>query len=234
MNVKPLILLTAGYFTAENGMAAYKLNCNYAEFVKRAGGIPLLATDTGGFAKDYATLADGLLLTGGKDLESSLYNMPKTCDCTDTNPLRDDLEMALIAAFVELKKPIFGICRGCQILNVFFGGKLWQDIPKELGDEHGDGVCHALDIEESSILHRIYGSKLYVNSYHHQCISLLAEPLQATAYAMAGKTRIVEAFEHKTLPIFAVQWHPERMTGDIKNPADAQDSLPLFKAFLQR
>lgn len=234
MKTQPLILLTGGHTTAANGTLAYALNCNYAEIVRRAGGIPLLAPDHGALAKEYAALADGLLLTGGKDVDTALYGAPQTCEFSITDTLRDDLEMALIAAFVELEKPIFGICRGFQILNVFFGGTLWQDIPSDLGSDHGQGICHDLVLEGNSVLRRLYGETLSVNSYHHQGVHTLAEVLRPTAYAMAGDTRMVEAFEHKTLPISAVQWHPERMTGEKRNPIDAKDALPLIEAFLQQ
>ena len=119
--MKPLILLTGGTGAAANGTPTWALNQNYAENIRRAGGIPILAVNND-CAEEYADLADGLLLSGGKDVEPKLYGQEKMFDFVITDPQRDDLEYKIIKAFVDRKKPIWGICRGIQILNVYFGG----------------------------------------------------------------------------------------------------------------
>ena len=163
--MKPLILLTGGTGAAANGTPTWALNQNYAENIRRAGGIPILAVNND-CAEEYADLADGLLLSGGKDVEPKLYGQEKMFDFVITDLQRDDLEYKIIKAFVDRKKPIWGICRGIQILNVYFGGTLTQDIPTQLGGDHSKGVCHPVRIKSDSILGNLYGESMEVNSYH--------------------------------------------------------------------
>lgn len=145
--MNPVILLSGGTSAAANGTPAWSLNQNYADNICRVGGIPLLAVNND-CAEEYADLADGLLLSGGKDVAPALYGEELKYDFVITDPLRDDLEWKLIKAFVDRKKPIFGICRGVQVLNAYFGGTLYQDIPDELGGEHAKGVCPSGDLKE--------------------------------------------------------------------------------------
>ena len=165
--MNPVILLSGGTSAAANGTPAWSLNQNYADNIRRVGGIPLLAVNND-CAEEYADLADGLLLSGGKDVAPALYGEELKYDFVITDPLRDDLEWKLIKAFVDRKKPIFGICRGVQVLNAYFGGTLYQDIPDELGGEHAKGVCHPVTLKKDSILGRLFGESLEINSYHHQ------------------------------------------------------------------
>ena len=204
--MNPVILLSGGTSAAANGTPAWSLNQNYADNIRRVGGIPLLAVNNG-CAEEYADLADGLLLSGGKDVAPALYGEELKYDFVITDPLRDDLEWKLIKAFVDRKKPIFGICRGVQVLNAYFGGTLYQDIPDELGGEHAKGVCHPVTLKKDSILGRLFGESLEINSYHHQGIRRLAPSLTAEAHAPDG---LVEAVSCPTHPfLLAVQWHPE-------------------------
>ncbi|MCI8453600.1 MAG: gamma-glutamyl-gamma-aminobutyrate hydrolase family protein [Lachnospiraceae bacterium] len=231
--MKPLILLSGGTGAAANGTPTWTVNQNYAENIRRAGGIPLLAVNNA-CADEYAELADGLLLSGGKDVVTSLYGQEQKYDFVITDPQRDDLEYRLIRAFVEQKKPIFGVCRGIQILNTYFGGTLYQDIPTELGGDHAKGVCHPVHLKADSILGRLYGETLETNSYHHQALDALGKGLIATGWSDANGHSIVEAIEHESLPIWSVQWHPERMTGPDTNPKNCSDSLPIFAYFIEQ
>lgn len=231
--MKPLILLTGGTGAAANGTPQWAQNKNYADTIVRAGGIPLLAMNPD-IAEEYARIADGLFLTGGKDVEPALYGQKKKFKFVITDPDRDTLEWNLTNTFIAEKKPIFGVCRGIQVLNTYLGGTLWQDIPAELGGDHSKGVCHPIEIRPDSILGGLYGESMIVNSYHHQAIRQLADGLIAAAWSKAGSETIVEAIEHESLPIWAVQWHPERMTGPITNPAPCDDSLPIFEYFVNQ
>ena len=112
--MKPLILLTGGTGAAANGTPTWALNQNYAENIRRAGGLPILAVNND-CAEEYADLADGLLLSGGKDVATELYHQEQKYSFVITDPQRDDLEWKLIKAFADRKKPIFGICRGVQV-----------------------------------------------------------------------------------------------------------------------
>ena len=164
----------------------------------------------------------------------ALYGEELKYDFVITDPLRDDLEWKLIKSFVDRKKPIFGICRGVQVLNAYFGGTLYQDIPDELGGEHAKGVCHPVTLKKDSILGRLFGESLEINSYHHQALKDLGKDLTAVAWSDANGHSIVEAVEHVSLPIWAVQWHPERMTGPVTNPENCVDSLPIFQYFMDQ
>lgn len=231
--MEPLILLTGGTGAAANGTPTWALNQNYAENIRRAGGLPILAVNND-CAEEYADLADGLLLSGGKDVATELYHQEQKYDFVITDPQRDDLEWKLIKAFADRKKPVFGICRGIQVLNVYFGGTLYQDIPDQLGGEHAKGICHPVTLKKDSILGGLFGESMEINSYHHQALDALGNGLVATAWSDAGGHTIVEAIEHESLPIWSVQWHPERMTGPVTNPENCVDSFPIFQYFVNQ
>ena len=231
--MKPIILITGGSAAAANGTPQWALNRNYAEMVTRAGGIPILALDDNAIA-DYVELADGLLLSGGKDVATNLYGQEKKFDNIFTDDARDVQEWKLLDAWVPTKKPIFGICRGVQVMNAYFGGTLVQDIPSQLGGEHSKGVNHDIEIKKDSILGELFGKSLLINSYHHQGLDTIAEGFVATAWSDAGGHKLVEAIEHESLPFWSVQWHPERMSGPVTNPVNCVDSIPMFEYFINQ
>ena len=178
----------------------------------------------------------GLLLTGGPDLHPGFYGRPQdTVLCDDgIDGKRDTLELLLIGKALESDIPVFGICRGLQVLNVALGGSLYADIPSLVTSDlqHRCAVketCfHAISVKEGSYLqlfsHQLEGK---VNSNHHQGISTLADNLSAVAQTPDG---IIEAiqweFADNKAYLMAVQWHPERM--DYDSPF----SLPLAKSFI--
>ncbi|MBD9227449.1 MAG: gamma-glutamyl-gamma-aminobutyrate hydrolase family protein [Clostridiales bacterium] len=228
--MKPLILLTGGTGAAANGTPTWALNQNYAENIRRAGGIPILAVNND-CAEEYADLADGLLLSGGKDVEPKLYGQEKMFDFVITDPQRDDLEYKIIKAFVDRRKPIWGICRGIQIMNVAAGGTLYQDLEIEGKFEHHFGdkyprnyPWHDLKIEKGSILEEIYGkTEIRINSFHHQAVKDPGKDIEIIAKSADG---VPEAIVQKNHPFsVAVQWHPEMMY-------DSEEQLKLLKAFV--
>lgn len=206
--MKPLILLTGGTGVAANGTPTYNVNCNYAENIRRVGGLPILAVDNC-CAEEYADLADGLLLTGGKDVDPKLYGQDLKYDFVIMDEKRDEQEMALIKEFVKRKKPIFGICRGVQVLNVYFGGTLYQDIPDQLGGEHSKGVNHPLKLK------RIPSSE-----------TCSASPSSSTATIIRLSTSSAKALRrrHGPTPTAMRSWKPLSMILFLYGPSSGTRS----------
>lgn len=201
----------------------YTVNQNYFDGLNRAGADCIfLSPMSNENLHSVLNQCDGLLIPGGNDVNPNAYAEANN----GSYPIEDEIETLDIEAFQYMythKKPIFGICRGLQIINVALGGNLYQDLTTqtETDLDHSFGMNHKapltghmVDIEPSSHLFSLLGSKIEVNSYHHQGIKKLANNLKATAFAKDG---LVEAFESEG--ILAVQWHPERML-----------SIPQFQA----
>lgn len=203
-----LILVSAQYDTCGQTMPYPHISSYYCQALAAVGAVPLLASCAP--AEAQAAAADALLLTGGGDLcpEHYPYHVP-CARISVSGQARDAYEIALLRAFLAAGKPVFGICRGMQLVNVLLGGTLWEDLPTELANEaHTDGQTHEIEMTEESWLFPLFGGSVRVNSYHHQACRDLAPGLIATARAADGLT---EAFCHERLPIYGVQWHPERM-----------------------
>lgn len=156
---------------------------------------------------------DGMLFSGGVDVDPACYGREREPECGEPNPLRDALELALLPLCMKRRLPILGICRGSQILNVALGGTLIQDVPKRFGKVHqmkkgGSPFDHDVRIVPGTMLYEIMGGDIPVDSYHHQCVDRLADGLVASAYAPEG---FIEAWELPSAEQFlmAVQWHPE-------------------------
>ena len=173
---------------------------------------------------------DGLVLVGGDDMDPALFGRENT-HSKGIDRARDEAELALLDAFYAAGKPVLAICRGFQVVNVWLGGDLVQDLPPALAPFHGGGEgdrVHPVRAVEGSLLHRLYGPVFSVNSVHHQALGRLGRGLSVTARSEGG---VVEAVEHETLPLIAVQFHPERMTGAKARP-DTVDGGAVFRAFL--
>lgn len=183
--------------------------------------------------KEAASIAagyDGLLLPGGVDVSPARYGMPLKSCCGEVDEMRDEVELLLGAAFLAARKPILGICRGCQVINILFGGGVYQDIKTEQGSElpHMDmdnrlSGTHTVSVCEGSFLHSLIGGELFVNSTHHQAIDAPAPGLTAVATAPDG---IIEAVESENGAILGVQWHPELLA----DKCEKNDRL--FSAFV--
>lgn len=171
-------------------------NERYTQAVLRAGLTPVY---------DIGSSADGLLLTGGGDVMPCAYGMPDI-SAKDTDFLRDQTELWAINKFTAQNKPVMGICRGMQIVNVFFGGTLSEDIP--MHDRiNGADRMHRIIAAPSSVIHGIVGKSAYVTSAHHQAVNRVGSGLEVTAESIDG---IIECLEGKN--IILTQFHPERMT----------------------
>lgn len=228
--MKPFIVVTGAHKT-QDGLLEHQLFHHYVEALRAAGGFPMLAPDADqDDAICLAGRADGLLLTGGVDIAPQYYGETKLPACGIADPLRDRLELLLIQAFLTERKPIFGICRGLQMINVMLGGTLYQDIPGQLKKPHTYNSVHPATAVTGSLFHRLFGDTFAVNSLHHQAIRQPGRDLIPAVYSEDGT--IVEAVVHRALPIIGVQWHPERMTGPNRWTADGPDMSPLFGEFI--
>jgi len=196
---------------------------DYARSVLRAGGLPIhLPLDAD--PVDYVDICDGLLFSGGADLNPEAYNEANTASTFEQ--IRDDYELALLGAALEADTPLLGICRGLQLLNVQAGGSLHQDIPEHARyDVRPDVRTHAITIEPASRLNLMFGSSLEVNSLHHQTVDTVGAELSVVARAEDGT---VEALEMVGRDVIAVQWHPEML-----DPSHAAPD-PLVTWLVQR
>lgn len=212
----------------------YGNNQSYVRAVLRAGGAPLLIPPAEpSVLAAIAVRLDGVLLSGGGDVDSHTYGEEPLPQCQPPEEERDAMEMFFIRSALERRKPLLGICRGIQLLAVVRGGSLYQDIPSQydrpLRHDHTgaarDVVAHAIQIDPDSQFAAIVGTTSDgVNSFHHQALRTPGNGVRVVATAEDG---IVEAAEMPDYPfVIAVQWHPEAMSDD--NPT----SQRLFAAFV--
>lgn len=159
---------------------------------------------------------DGLLLPGGPDVDPRLYGQEPTEKCGKPNPLRDTVEMKMLDAFLPTNKPILCICRGVQLLNVYFGGTLYQDISKNQACKHShfrsrSKGCHRVHLQSRTNLRKMLGEEwIKVNSMHHQAVERVGPGLTVNAVSQDGHIEGLEVFLHPFC--IGVQWHPEHMS----------------------
>ena len=172
---------------------------------------------------------EGLLLCGGGDLDPALFGQEDRGSHPPDRE-RDRAELELFQAYFQAGKPILGICRGMQVINVALGGTLIQDLSPEIRPRHtapsGD-VVHPVRAVEGSLLRRLYGPRFWVNSAHHQAVDRLGEGLRAAAWAEEGFPEAVEWAERR---ILAFQFHPERMSFGNRR-GDTIDAGEIFRVF---
>lgn len=213
--MKPIIGITA----CLEEQKIYKTNSAYVQAVVRAGGIPVLlpiATPLADCGR-LTALLDGLLVPGGVDMAPQFFGEqpPKEVTCVDR--ALDEFELELIRNVSRAGKPMLCICRGCQVVNVAFGGTLYQDIPTQCPQAHGhyqntasrsEGY-HTVTVAPGTVLASAVGEgELLTNSYHHQAVKDVAPGFTVCARTEDG---IVEGIENAGGAILGVQWHPECM-----------------------
>ena len=177
------------------------------------------------------TAYDGLLLPGGVDVDTARYHQPVT-GANEPDLALDALQFTAVDRFFRAGKPIFGICRGHQLLNVYFGGTLIQDIAQGAAhdwdrDPPGDKV-HFAQALEGSWTAALYGTRFPVNSAHHQAVDRLGEGLVVDMWSEDG---LVEAMHHESGLVYSVQWHPERMCF-VKRREDTVDGAVVLGWFV--
>ncbi len=222
----PIIGISAYGETASWGvweLAATVLPQNYSEQVAAAGGVPVLLPPLPGVEHAVARL-DGLIISGGPDIEPGQYGAEADAKTTIVRPDRDTAEIALFLAALAAGVPVLGICRGMQLMNVALGGTLIQHLPDVVGhDGHsptpGAMATHEVRVGSSGRLCELFGpGTLAVPTHHHQGVNVLGTGLTATAWAPDG---LVEAIELDRPFALGVQWHPE-----------AGDDPRLFRALV--
>jgi len=216
-----------------DGREAYHLNFDYARAVERAGGLPLAIPykTSPALIPQYVDSFDGLLFTGGNDLDPAAYGQSWHPEAQKVDPDRQSFEMALLAEVERRRAPMLAVCLGCQVLNVYRGGSLHQFLPDLAAkQEHrrvGDVARkHGVSIEPGSHLGRTLGRPSVVaNTFHKQAVDRVGRGLRVTALSDDG---IVEAIEDPSMPLMlGVQWHPERMI-------DEEAHLSLFRTLVER
>jgi putative glutamine amidotransferase len=246
MKTAPLILIFPGTRPKglEFGDLAIDVSERYAQAVLAAGGFPLVASCTASadYVAECLRRSDGVLLTGGEDVNPALYAPDAPADLRATvkrtEPERDLFEAMLIPEIFRQRKPLFAICRGQQMLNVALGGTLLLDIPIQVPGalphrqfDRKDEPVHPVELAADSRLARLLGAlTIQVNSTHHQAVDRVAPPLRVVGTAPDGVVEALELApaEAGLLPWFlSVQFHPERL------PSRPTDFQALFRDFVQ-
>lgn len=188
---------------------------DYVKAVMEARGIPMIlpAVSDVHTLEQYISLCDGFILSGGGDVHPRFWGEPPITRLRRVNPVRDQFEVHLATRIIQTHKPVLGICRGCQVLNVAAGGTLWQDI--------GTGMSHEQNAPRSDPFHDIFiaadsrlavlgdAATARVNSFHHQAVNRLGSMMVATATAPDGTIEAIESKQDWFM--LGVQWHPESL-----------------------
>jgi putative glutamine amidotransferase len=198
-----------------------KLKQVYCDAVIAAGGVPILIPPASN-AIHYAEIINGLIIPGGHDIDPAYYHEQMLPQVKPVSRRRSDSEISLLQEVINFRKPVLGICYGMQMINVFFGGTLYQDIDSQLSVEiNHKKDYHIIVIAENRFLKK---GTFSVNSTHHQAIKKLGNGLSAFAYS---GDNLIEAFYKEDYGfLVGVQWHPERM-------AESELSFGLFKSFIE-
>ncbi|MEA4919100.1 gamma-glutamyl-gamma-aminobutyrate hydrolase family protein [Proteiniphilum sp.] len=226
--------LVVGISTENDMPEKIAVKKRYVNAVIQAGGIPLLLpfTDNVEVLRSVVSLIDGLLLIGGDDVSPFLYGESPIAGCFLISQERDTFDYTLLRLACKRQIPVFGICRGLQVINVYFGGTLYQDLPTQFPSD----VCHKsqspdkvsqhrIHCLENSILHTATGKEyLDVSSTHHQAVKELANGFTATAFADDG---VIEAIESDSNSVWGVQFHPE-----LSIPDNHEDMQQIFSYFI--
>ncbi|HSI67440.1 MAG TPA: gamma-glutamyl-gamma-aminobutyrate hydrolase family protein [Planococcus sp. (in: firmicutes)] len=229
---KPVIGITARVLDDE----MYSLDPVYGKAILQSGGLPLIVPIVEN--RDIPLLCDrldGLIVTGGGDINPTLYGEEPHIRLGAVYPGSDEYERELIISFLEMDKPFMGMCRGAQMLNVALGGTIYQDLEAEYEGtlyQHKQLAMrthrtHSVTLEEDSMLYDIMGEKKFnVNSFHHQGIRTVPDQLKIAARAADGLVEAIESDHYQF--VMGIQWHPEEF-------ALQQDeaSVKLFDRFVK-
>lgn len=187
----------------------------YAESTERCNGTPIALPWTLSAINHYVDLLDGLILSGGDDIDPQLYGETTLHPTVSLVPkARTDFEWAMLGGMMAAGKPVLGICGGMQLLNVWAGGTLYQDVSLHPGGANTHSLnrgmifSHPARLDQNSWLYQMVNQEnIYVHSYHHQVVRDVAPSFKAVAWSKDG---VIEAIESRTQPyVLGLQWHPE-------------------------
>ena len=215
-----IIGISGNLLYENNSIPKAFVNRSYVDSVIRASGTPFIMpiTDDERTIKSMVEKVDGVLMTGGVDVHPFRFGEEPITKIGTISDERDEFDFTVMKYAFEMNKPIFGICRGIQVINVHFGGTLIQDIPTQRNTNilHSQTAelyvpAHKIQIVKDSIIYDMFGDTAEVNSFHHQAIDKVSKDFRVTATSKDG---IVEAIEYKKKDSFilGVQWHPELMS----------------------
>lgn len=221
---RPLVGLTgrhiaASALTTAAGWASAPVDAYFSDYalsVAAAGGLPV-HLPLGVAPAEIAERLDALVLSGGGDVDPRAYGSVVNARSGVVDPARDAFEAELFSAMTAAGKPVLGVCRGAQLINVVLGGTLVDDLPDGVGESHGSYAYpralrrHAVTFAPGSRAHALYGELADVNSFHHQAVD---EPGQGVVITGRANDGVVEAFEIDGLDVLGVQWHPECFGAD--------------------
>lgn len=232
---KPVIGIILSLETEDQSYSRYPwygLRANYSDAVEQAGGIPVMLPYSMKGIEHYAELCDGLVIAGGNfDISPALYGEAKVHESVTLNASRTEFEMEMLKAYFPRGKPILGVCGGEQLLNVYAGGTLIQDIPSQVPDPLNHTQDYPKEVPshqikcsaDTKLLEIVQNEYIMVNSTHHQAVGKVGNGMVASAYAADG---IIEAIEHaEHVFCLGVQWHPEYMY--------TEHDIAIFRAFVQ-
>ncbi|HXR65501.1 MAG TPA: gamma-glutamyl-gamma-aminobutyrate hydrolase family protein [Ktedonobacteraceae bacterium] len=214
----------------------YGNNRTYVHAVEDAGGLPILIPMLRDLhnLEDLLPRLDGILFSGGIDMQPSLYGEQKLVQTDDFDPLLDEFEIMVANWALQEDIPILGVCRGMQLLNVVLGGNLYQDIASQRADslEHRrrdlprTALTHAVNIEAGSLMEQVLGTnQVRINSLHHQAVKEPGKGVRISGRADDGVAELLEVPSHRFL--LAIQGHPDEIYGQV------EPFSKLFKAFVQ-
>ncbi|WP_345712786.1 gamma-glutamyl-gamma-aminobutyrate hydrolase family protein, partial [Kineococcus glutinatus] len=225
---RPLVGLTTYLERSRHGVwdvDAALLPAVYVDGVRAAGGRPVLLPPTGPgepeWSDDELADLDALVLTGGADVDPARYGAVALPTTQAPHPARDHTETSLLHAALRLGRPVLGICRGAQVLNVALGGTLHQHLPDVLGGSGHQGspavfATTTARLVPGTRLHGLLGEQVRVRCYHHQAVDRLAPGLRVAACAADGTVEAVEAADPARGFLLGVQWHPEEDATDLR------------------
>lgn len=231
--IKPVIGITA----SRNKKGAAIVNATYIQAILKAGGNPIILPSN--LSKNIGNLVrvvDGIVLTGGGDIDPTLFGEEPHIHLGKVDPMRDVAEIALAKEVLRTRKPLLGICRGLQIINVAVGGNMYQDIyhqREKTTIQHSQQAptCHPshfVKLKKGSLLQKLVNEeRIKVNSFHHQAVKDVPQPLQICGIATDG---VIEAIESTIHPfVLGVQWHPEALV-----QKEDKISIKIFEAFIHK